>query len=223
MSDYQIRSARPEDKPGAYYVCLKTGNNGQDGEALYRDDPDALSRIYVGPYLAFEPELAWILESPQGDVCGYALGAFDSRAFYARYEAEWRPELCTRFPSPQGDPAHWTRVQRAHHLYHHPDYFLPEPYGQYPSHLHIDLLEHAQGRGFGRRLLEQVMAELARRGSPGAHLGVGLVNTRAIGFYKRLGFQELARVGAGEEGCLYMGRRFAPASDETQSRNGHAA
>jgi hypothetical protein len=38
-------------------VCLKTGDHGEDAEPLYREDPDALGRIFVGPYLAFEPEL----------------------------------------------------------------------------------------------------------------------------------------------------------------------
>ncbi|MBK9137998.1 MAG: GNAT family N-acetyltransferase [Verrucomicrobia bacterium] len=205
MSNFRIRPARPEDQAGAYYVCLKTGNYGQDGEPFYREDPDALGRIFVGPYLAFEPELSLILEDDAG-ICGYALGAFDSRAFYARYEAEWRPRLCAQFPEPDGDPRQWTRVQQVHHWYHHPDYFCPEPYAAYPSHLHIDLLPRAQGRGFGRRMLEEVMDKLRQRGSPGAHLGVSLLNTPALGFYQRLGFKELIRVGTGAEGCVYMGK-----------------
>ena len=138
-------------------------------------------------------------------ICGYALGAFDSRAFYARYEAEWRPKLCERFPVPAGDPTGWTRVQQVHHSYHRPDYFSPEPYETYPSHLHIDLLPRAQGRGYGRRMVKKVMDTLARRGSPGAHLGVSTLNRRAYGFYQRLGFQELIRVGAEADGCIYMG------------------
>ena len=93
MSDFVIRAARSADEPGAYYVCVKTGDHGQDGEPFYQDDPDALGRIYVGPYLAFEPGHALVLEDAQG-ICGYALGALDSRAFYARYEAEWRADLC---------------------------------------------------------------------------------------------------------------------------------
>jgi len=102
MNDCTIRPARKGDEPGAYYVCLKTGDYGKDGEPFYREDPDALGRIFVGPYLAYEPELSLILEDQEG-ICGYALGAFDSRAFFARYEAEWRPDLCARFPEPQGD------------------------------------------------------------------------------------------------------------------------
>jgi len=205
MNDCAIREARPGDEPGAYYVCLKTGNFGKDGEPFYLEDPDALGRIFVGPYLAFEPELSVILEDKQG-ICGYALGAFDSRTFYKRYEAEWRPNLCSRFPAPQGDANQWTRVQQAHDWYHHPDYFCPEPYDAYPSHLHIDLLPRAQGRGHGRRMLEQVIDRLRRRGSPGAHLGVSMANTPAFGFYERLGFRELCRVGSGKDGCIYMGK-----------------
>ncbi len=205
MTVFRIRPARPEDQAGAYYVCMKTGNYGQDGEPFYREDPDALGRIFVGPYLAFEPELSLILEDDAG-ICGYALGAFDSRAFYARYEAEWRPRLRAQFPAPGGDPRQWTRVQQVHHWYHHPDYFCPEPYAAYPSHLHIDLLPRAQGRGFGRRMLEEVMDKLRQRGSPGAHLGVSLLNTPALGFYQRLGFKELIRVGIGADVCVYMGK-----------------
>jgi ribosomal protein S18 acetylase RimI-like enzyme len=204
MNECTIRPARPGDEPGAYYVCLKTGDHGKDGESFYREDPDALGRIYTAPYLKFEPELSLILEDERG-VCGYALGAVDSRKFFHRYETEWRPGLCARFPEPTGDSSKWTRAQQVHYCYHHPDYFCPEPYDQYPSHLHIDLLARAQGRGYGRKLMERNMETLRRLGSPGAHLGLSTLNERAYGFYKRLGFLELTRVGTPEDGCIYMG------------------
>lgn len=207
MSTFRIRDARPGDEAGAYHVCLKTGNFGQDGEPFYRDDPDALGRIFVGPYLAFEPEFSLILEDDQG-ICGYALGALESRTFFDRYEGEWRPKLCAQFPDPGGDPSTWTRSQMVHSWYHHPDYTCPEPYAEYPSHLHIDLLDRAQGRGFGRTMLNQVMDRLRLRGSPGAHLGVSLMNVPAQGFYRKLGFQELLRVGSGTDGCIYMGKHL---------------
>jgi ribosomal protein S18 acetylase RimI-like enzyme len=203
-----IRSAAPGDEAAAYFVCLKTGDHGRDAEALYREDPDALGRIFVGPYLRFEPDLSLVLEDDDG-VCGYALGALDSRAFYARYEREWRPDLVRRFPAAEGDPERWSPVERAHHAYHHPDYYCPEPYGAYPSHLHIDLLPRAQGQGCGRRLLTRLIDTLRRRGSPGVHLGLSAINTRAYGFYHRLGFHDLARAGSGAEACIYMGMRLA--------------
>src|SRR5512145_723001 len=110
MDQCTIRPAGPGDQAGAYYVCLKTGDFGNDGEPYFREDPDALGRIFVGPYLAFEPGLSFILEDEQG-ICGYALGAFSSRSFFARYEAEWRRDLCARFPNPQGPQSEWTRLQ----------------------------------------------------------------------------------------------------------------
>jgi ribosomal protein S18 acetylase RimI-like enzyme len=207
MNDCTIRPARPGDEPGAYYVCLKTGDYGKDGESFYLEDPDALGRIYTGPYLAFELELSLILEDDQG-ICGYTLGALDSRSFFARYETEWRPGLCSRFPAPQGDPSQWTRTQQVHNTYHHPDYFSPEPYEAYPSHMHIDLLLRAQGRGYGRIMVEKMLEKLRQRGSTGVHLGVSVNNHSALGFYERLGFRELCRVGSDTDGCIYFGMSF---------------
>ena len=201
---FRIRAGGPADRAGAYRVCLQTGDHGGDATALYTPDPDALGRIYVGPYLAFEPELSLILEDDAG-VCGYGLGALDSRTFYERYEREWRPALVARFAEPSGDSSGWTAVEQAHYAYHHPDYYCPGSYDRFPSHLHIDLLPRAQGRGYGRQLMERNLAALRRLGSPGAHLGVSPRNARALAFYRHLGFHELTRVGSAADGCIYLG------------------
>ena len=206
--DAWIRDFRTGDEPAAYFVCLKTGDHGDDGEPFYKDDPDALGRIYVGPYLQFESQLALILEDEAG-ICGYALAALDSRSFYDRYDREWRPRLCEQFPDPLGSPGSWSRVESVYHAYHHPDYFCPEPYGQYPSHLHIDLLPRMQGQGHGRRMMQELMDRLQSLGSPGVHLEMSAVNDRAYKFYLALGFEELVRQGKGEQGSIFMGKRFS--------------
>lgn len=203
--EFIIRPAKPGDEPGAYRVCLKTGDYGKNGEPFYRDDPDALARVFVGPYLVFEPELALILQDGQG-ICGYALAALDSQRFYDRFEREWRPNLCEQFPAPISDPRLWTRAQHVHHGYHHPDYFCPEPYADYPSHLHIDLLPRAQGRGLGRKMIMELMKLLRGGGSRGVHMGVSVHNPDALGFYRHLGFHELTRAGQGNDACIYLGR-----------------
>lgn len=202
-----IRDYRPGDEGPAYYVCLKTGNNGDDGEPYYRDDPDALGRIFVGPYLRFEPSLALILEDELG-VCGYALAALDSRKFYDRYEKEWLPDLQAQFPEPTGDPATWSRAQAIHYLYHHPDPYWPDPYEDYPAHLHIDLIARAHRQGHGRRMMIELMDRLRAQGAPGVHLGMAVNNDRAHQFYTVLGFVDLCRHGTGDDETLYMGKRF---------------
>ena len=214
---FTIRPARPEDELAAYRVCLETGDDGRDGAPYYRDDPDALPRIFVGPYFAFAPDLAWVVEDDEG-VCGYCLGAADSAAFYDSYERQWRPDLTARFPAPTGAPATWTRAQQIHHLYHHPDHLIPGPPGHFPAHVHIDLLPRAQGRGLGTRMMTVVLDELRRRGLPGVHLGVGTVNARAQAFYRKLGFAELCRVG-GADGCTYMGLRLDAPLASTAERH----
>ncbi len=200
---FNIRRCEPRDEPAVYEVCLRTGNEGDDATHLF-DDPKALGHIFVGPYMRLEPELAFVLEDEHG-LCGYVLGALDSRKYYQQYLTKWLPEIQSQCPKPTGDPAHWTRTQKVYHEFYHPDIFLPARYESYPSHLHIDLLPRAQGRGLGREMMIVLLRELEAQGSPGVHLGMGATNARAERFYKNLGFHELARVG----GTLYLGKSMA--------------
>lgn len=204
---WRIRLARPDDLAAAYRVCLETGDAGNDATAMYADDPDALGRMYVGGYFAFEPRLAFVLEDEAG-VCGYALGSLDSRRYYQKYLEEWLPALQREFPAPRGDRAGWTAAEKIHEEYHHPVIHMPEPYGHYPSHLHIDLMRRAQGRGMGARMMDLLIGEIRRLGSAGIHLAMHPENHRAHRFYSKLGFQELIRTGSGDTDTLYLGLRL---------------
>ena len=115
---FEIRRAEPGDEPGAYAVCLQTGDGGKGAAHLY-DDPRALGHIYVGPYLKLEPDLAFVLGDPEG-VCGYVLGALESRTFYHAYVHDWLPGIRHAHPKPTGDPASWTRTQKLYYEYYHP-------------------------------------------------------------------------------------------------------
>ncbi|MFM1747796.1 MAG: hypothetical protein RLZZ188_1462 [Verrucomicrobiota bacterium] len=191
LGDFAVRLAQPSDRAACYEVCLRTGDSGRDARSLHAD-PAALGNVYVGAYLAFEPALALVLEDTTG-VCGYALGALDTRAFQTRYVNEWLPPLRATRAAPSPPASRWNRDQQVWHLYHHPELFLPEPYAPYPSHLHIDLLPRAQGRGCGRAMMETLLSLLATRGSPGVHLAMAADNHRAAAFYSKLGFRELTR------------------------------
>jgi N-acetylmuramic acid 6-phosphate (MurNAc-6-P) etherase/ribosomal protein S18 acetylase RimI-like enzyme len=203
---FRVRNATPKDLSGAYYICLKTGNYGADGEPYYRDDPEALGRIYVGPYIVLQPDYALVLEDTQGKICGYALGTPDTKKFFDRYETIWRPRLAASFEPPTGDSVQWTRADAVHNSYHHPDYYIVPQYETYPAHMHIDLLEEARGKGIGRKMLEEVMSRLRANGIPGVHLGVSINNESAMAFYRKLGFSEICRVGVIPDGTVYMGK-----------------
>lgn len=203
-----VRPCRPEDAAALYRICLLTGDSGEDASALYRD-PELLGHLYVGPYAALEPEHAFVLEDARG-VSGYVVGALDTVAFNARVRHAWLPPLQARYPDPAGEPDGWSPDDRLMHLLHDPDEAFPlrtaPELDGYPSHLHIDLLPRAQGRGLGQRLMETLLAALRTGGSPGVHLGVGRDNHRATGFYRHLGFTCLTETHGRR--VLWMGKRL---------------
>jgi ribosomal protein S18 acetylase RimI-like enzyme len=199
-----IRPARPDDRDPLYRICLETADSGADATALYRD-PLLVGHIYAGPYLALEPQLAFVLEDGEG-VAGYVIGAHDTHAFEQRLERGWWPALRGQYPDPSAVPAaRRTPDERLALLIHHPRTTPQRLLTEYPSHLHIDLLPRAQGGGHGRRMMTRLFAALREAGSPGVHLGVGGRNTRATAFYRHLGFQELE---AGPGGSLVFGLRL---------------
>ncbi len=192
-----VHRFRPEDLTGTYRVCLGTGDAGDDATRLY-EDPNLLGHLYVGPYVCLEPQHAFVLRDG-AEVLGYALGALDTASFEERAEKHWWPPLRAMYlpDTPRGEAD--AALVRAVHA---PDSSPARLLANYPSHLHIDLLPRAQGRGYGRAMIEEVAASLFRAGSTGIHLGVARRNGKAIGFYEHLGFTSLET----HEDGLVMGR-----------------
>ena len=201
-----IRGYKPSDLPELYRICLRTGDSGDDATGRYAD-PDLLGHVYVGPYVELEPELVFVVEDDIG-VAGYVLGALDTTDFEERAERRWWPPLRDRYPAPDPDRRDsWTPDERIAHLIHHPVRTPEERVAAYPSHLHIDLLPRCQGRGYGRQLIETLCDALRERGSHGVHLGVGVRNQRAIGFYRHVGFHEIDAHPGGLVMAKPLGRR----------------
>ncbi|MBH0052840.1 MULTISPECIES: GNAT family N-acetyltransferase [unclassified Salinibacterium] len=194
-----IRPAGLYDLPGTYRVCLQTADAGGDGSALFAN-PDLLGHIYVGPYLVGAPDFAWVIADELG-VAGYVLGAADTRQFEAWQEREWWPVLRSQYAPTAGASLDDELISHLHTPVLAPDSVV----ANYPAHLHIDLLPRAQGRGFGRSMLETLFAALRARGVTGIHLDVGEDNHNAIAFYRHLGFVELAR-GADS---IYLGMELS--------------
>ncbi len=183
----QIRPFRPEDLEGLYEVCLKTGGNGQDATAMYRDK-HLLGAIYAAPYGRFAPDLAFVVEDG-GQVAGYIVGTADTRAFEALLEDRWWPMLRAAHADPQA--VAWTDRtpdQQLERLFHKPNAVPDLVVAAYPAHLHINLLPHLQGQGLGQRLIDTQLAALKAADAPGVHLGVSEANTRAQRFYDIYGF-----------------------------------
>jgi ribosomal protein S18 acetylase RimI-like enzyme len=188
----KLRHYRPGDHDAVYDVCVRTGAAGEDATHLLRD-PALLGHIYAGPYLALEPDLAFVVED-HGGVAGYILGAADTAAFEDRLERDWWPRLRRRYPAYRTDgDAVFDDLLIA--LMHSPARTRVDLVATYPSHLHIDLLPRLQGQGWGRRLIDTLVERLRATGSRGLHLGVATANTKAQAFYVAVGFTKLADDG----------------------------
>ncbi|MFC4454376.1 GNAT family N-acetyltransferase [Deinococcus sonorensis] len=187
-----LRPARPDDEADLYTICAATGEAGQDARPLLQH-PELLGHLYAAAYLHLEPAGAWVVEDGQG-VCGYVVTAHDTARFEQLLEEEWWPALRRQYPPDRTyAPADAALVQRLH-VRPPPD---PELSRDFPGHLHLNLLPRAQGLGLGRRLMEQALRTLHASGADALHLGVDARNTRALGFYRRMGFVPWSRQPAG--------------------------
>ena len=182
----EIRAASVQDLPGAYRVCLLTGDAGNDATGQYRN-PDLLGHVYVGPYMVGEPDLALIAADADG-VAGYCLAALDRRLFADWAERAWWPPLRAAFPRRTDGTPDAALIE----LIHAPP-LASDVVSGYPAELHIDLLERVRGTGVGRRLVERQVSQLKEAGARGCHLLVAPTNENAIRFYEHLGWRVLER------------------------------
>ncbi len=180
----RIRPFRAGDEPALADICLKTADDGADATGVLEDD-DLWAEVFVLPYVARHPDLAFVVEADDGRVVGYVVGAPDTRAFEEWFRLEWWPQHTGRWPLPDTEHTRQDGIL----IYAYGRRAAAEPYGDtYPAHLHIDLLPEAQGQGWGRRLIETLVEALRARGVSGLHLASSAGNTGAIAFYPRLGF-----------------------------------
>lgn len=183
-----VRPARPTDRSDLFRICLLTADSGTDASALF-SDPDYPGLVWSVPYLEFEPRHAFVVDD-DGTAVGYIVGTPDTATFEARLDAQWWPQLATRYAGRTAtapfDPKVLDRI-------HKPPHSHAGVVASYPAHLHINLLPPAQAGGWGRKLIEAELASLREAGARAVHLGVSPTNARAIGFYHHLGFEEVER------------------------------
>ena len=179
-----VRKFEEKDRSDLYHVCLATGDSGANAVHLY-NQKDMLGEIYVGPYLTFQPDLSFTLI--QDGVAGYALAALDTTSFENTLSEKWWPMILEKYNGLS--PENFNEREKNLFSYIQNPPLRPKKFvDQYPSHLHIDLLEKAQGRGIGKAMMLIVLETLREQGSKGVHLGMGAQNSRAFTFYTKLGF-----------------------------------
>lgn len=180
----KIRPFRTGDEAAVADICLKTADAGTDATGIF-DDDSIWAEVFVLPYVHRHPDLAFVVESDDGRVAGYIVCAPDTTAFEDWFHDEWWPEHGARWPEPAAERSR----QDGTLIYAYSRRGAAEPHGhEYPAHLHIDVLPELQGQGWGRRLIETLLAALRERGVTGVHLAASSDNAGALAFYPRVGF-----------------------------------
>jgi ribosomal protein S18 acetylase RimI-like enzyme len=183
----KIRPYAPDDLESLREICLRTGANGGDAGATCTHR-DLLGDYYAVPYVIRDPSMCLMLADESGP-CGYILGTEDTQSFNKWFNEIWLPEIRAKYqnltPSPKASDG-WLLARL--------DEDPPEPdwINNFPAHLHIDLLPRAQGGGWGRLLFESWVNLAFSRGATGIHLGVYKANTKAVGFYEKMGMSKIA-------------------------------
>jgi ribosomal protein S18 acetylase RimI-like enzyme len=201
----RIRRYTSGDHDAVYDICVRTAEAGGDARGKYHSD-DLMPDLFAGPYVFLEPRFAFVLDDGERAV-GYVIGTPDTAAFARAYRERWIPRLAGRYQVPPEPPV--TPDDEMLALHYRPERLLWPGLARYPAHLHIDLLPAVQGHGHGRELIDTFCASVAAAGAAGVHVSVVTANTRALGFYDRIGFTRLPVDDPGP--VAYLGRATHPA------------
>lgn len=176
----RIRPATADDEHQVARICLLTGADGRNAAGRFGDDR-ALADVYALPYLHGPSCIAWVVDVG-GEARGYVVAAADTHAFQQWFSDEWWPERGPLHELKTDDDA-WLLTSAEDPLR-----CLSDAVAEFPAHLHIDLLPELQGAGWGRRLIDTLVAQLAEQGVEGVHLVAPRANTAAQAFYPKVGF-----------------------------------
>jgi ribosomal protein S18 acetylase RimI-like enzyme len=186
-----IRPLARADSAAVEEICYRTGHNGDDltGRALF-GDRRLFAMLFALYYAWYEPEHCFVAcDEGSGKVIGYILGTDDTTAQEKRFAIKMIPRialralLCSswRRPGTISTVLHFKRFGDANPL-------PARIRGEYPAHLHINLMPGFQSRGAGSLLIARLEEHMRTRGARGIHLVTSEANVKAVPFYLKHGF-----------------------------------
>jgi len=194
-----IRKATESDAPALSRICLLTADAGASAEHLH-DFGELPGLVYAVPYVKLSTTWGFVLVEESSDqVVGYIVGSKDTRVYERKVAEHWWPALAVKYPPLLAmKPADKNLLRNMH--------TAPDANVAFAgAHLHINIMEEYQGKGWGRKLIAIAIEYLKMEGVQGDGIWVGLDprNEKARKFYERLGFAVI-------EGAPYgnMGLKF---------------
>ncbi|GAA4937072.1 hypothetical protein GCM10023224_17570 [Streptomonospora halophila] len=185
----RIRAFEPGDRAELEALAAYAGR-GAPTESLWGH---ALSEaaVYLTPYIDLDAGSVLVAEDG-GALVGYLAGCLDGAAFPSEEQRMAEAIRAHRLVLKPGPAAFFARslldTAWAGVLRRPAAGTFDDP--RWPSHLHINVAEPARGTGAAEGLMRTWQQRVAESGSPGCHLQTLVENTRAVRFFRRMGFAE---------------------------------
>lgn len=182
-----VRPYLPSDRDAVRHICYQTGFMGEPVDWYWRD-VESYADMWSAYYTDQEPESLFVAVDDTDGVIGYVAGCVDTSVTPTPMKA-LAPHLFKRLVLYRPGTAGFFRRGMIDNLRDRNGQAgeLRDP--RWPSHLHINLLPEARGRGAGAALMQAELAHLRRAGSPGCHLSTLHENSAAIAFFRAFGFE----------------------------------
>lgn len=208
-----IRPYRASDEKNTVHVFRGTADPSVQTEPITTIG----SHIWCLPYPTLSPRTCFVVDDGGGKAVGYCIGTPDTEDFAQRWKPEYLPIIkqdLKTLPLPNNvDEKEKQKLQTKQDelcsgIYNDPHGLVYSDFAKqlkaYPGHLHIDILPSHQRLGFGKKLIDALLASFKDSGCEGLYLGMVAGNDGAARFYEREGFYRLPHVldagASGEKG-----------------------
>lgn len=166
-----IRGYQEADRVQVQEICIATGGTIFEQKEMQ----DLLLTAFCNYYIEQEPENCFV--AVDGDhVVGYILCARDCGVWAETFEENYVTKA----------PVDGLK------MFYKGTMDMPQKHaGEYPAHLHIDILPEYQRMGIGFKLMDALISHLKALGVSGLMLSVAGDNTKGKNFYGKYGFSVL--------------------------------
>ncbi|SFB54533.1 Acetyltransferase (GNAT) family protein [Amycolatopsis marina] len=185
----EIRTFAERDRAELYALFERAGEGSPTASLWGHTESEAA--VYLEPYLDLAPESVFVAEI-DGALAGYLTGCPDTASFPSETERMERAIRKYRLVLRAKPAAFFARsladlvLAKARRVPTSGDF----EDARWPAHLHINVEPAARGTGAAGGLMSHWLERLSETGSPGCHLQTLRENTRAVRFFRRMGFVE---------------------------------
>jgi ribosomal protein S18 acetylase RimI-like enzyme len=190
MSEVVIRHYLVSDQPAVFQIAADTAFFGEPVEA-FLDDRQLFCDSFVGYYTINEAGFCWVADIDDR-VIGFLLGS----THILIQTAQWRRYIFSNVLVKAIFGRYKLGMRTANYAVNMLVGIVRGEearvdLGEYPAHLHINVLKSNRGEGVGRRLIDAYLKQLRDLEVCGVHLGTTSHNEIACHLYEKMGFQLL--------------------------------